>query len=174
MPAEEAAEEEVAAWQEPSEGEIEATAAPRRYEATPGSDMTLTIRELGVYGVPVVSSDASEYLDRGIVHDPDTHLPWNEAAQTNVYLAGHRLGYEGTTSRLVFYKLDTLREGDRVVLEDGNGTTYVYRVTEMFVVQPDDAWVKDPVRDRDIVTLQTCTPIPTFEDRLIVRADRVS
>jgi sortase A len=26
---------------------------------------------------------------------------------------------------------------------------------------------------RDMVTLQTCTPIPTFEKRLIVRADRV-
>ena len=29
------------------------------------------------------------------------------------------------------------------------------------------------VRGRDIVTLQTCTPYPTFEERLIVRADRV-
>jgi sortase A len=29
------------------------------------------------------------------------------------------------------------------------------------------------VRDRDIVTLQTCTPIPYFDKRLIVRADRI-
>jgi LPXTG-site transpeptidase (sortase) family protein len=29
------------------------------------------------------------------------------------------------------------------------------------------------VRGRDMVTLQTCTPYPTFEKRLIVRADRV-
>jgi sortase A len=29
------------------------------------------------------------------------------------------------------------------------------------------------VRDRDIVTLQTCTPIPEFDKRLIVRADRI-
>jgi sortase A len=28
------------------------------------------------------------------------------------------------------------------------------------------------VRGRDMLTLQTCTPIPTLEKRLIVRADR--
>jgi sortase A len=28
------------------------------------------------------------------------------------------------------------------------------------------------LRGRDIVSLQTCTPIPTFEKRLVVRADR--
>ena len=26
---------------------------------------------------------------------------------------------------------------------------------------------------RDLLTLQTCTPIPTFEKRLIVRAERI-
>jgi sortase A len=29
------------------------------------------------------------------------------------------------------------------------------------------------VRGRDMVSLQTCTPIPTFEKRLVVRAERV-
>lgn len=33
-------------------------------------------------------------------------------------------------------------------------------------------WAVDPVRGRDMVTLQTCT-YPTFENRLIVRADGV-
>ncbi|MBA3425449.1 MAG: hypothetical protein ACR2HO_03630 [Rubrobacteraceae bacterium] len=27
--------------------------------------------------------------------------------------------------------------------------------------------------NRDMVTLQTCTPIPTFQRRLIIRAERV-
>src|SRR5215208_4057339 len=37
----------------------------------------------------------------------------------------------------------------------------------------DIAWVMGEVRGRDMLTLQTCTPYPTFEKRLIVRADRV-
>jgi sortase A len=41
------------------------------------------------------------------------------------------------------------------------------------VVGPADTWVMGEVRGRDMVTLQTCTPIPTFEQRIIVRADRV-
>jgi sortase A len=46
-------------------------------------------------------------------------------------------------------------------------------VSETFVVGPADTWVMGEVRGRDMVTLQTCTPIPTFEQRIIVRADRV-
>jgi sortase A len=33
--------------------------------------------------------------------------------------------------------------------------------------------VMGQVVGRDMVTLQTCTPIPSFEKRIIVRADRV-
>lgn len=37
-----------------------------------------------------------------------------------------------------------------------------------------NSWVMGQVmRGKDMVTLQSCTPIPTFEQRLIVRADRV-
>jgi hypothetical protein len=37
--------------------------------------------------------------------------------------------------------------------------------------KPDDSWDMGQVRNRDMLTLQTCIP-PTFENRLIVRADR--
>jgi len=57
------------------------------------------------------------------------------------------------------------------VLRDSLGNPYEYRVREVFVVEPDDTWAVDPVRGRDMVTLQTCT-YPTLENRIIVRADR--
>ena len=100
-------------------------------------------------------------------------MPWEDRKQKNVYLAGHRLGYEGTGSRLIFYNLDKLSSGDAIVLRDRSGNAYEYRVTEKFEVDPSASWAMDSVRDRDIVTLQTCTPIPTYEKRLIIRADRV-
>lgn len=99
-------------------------------------------------------------------------MPWDGDTQRNVYLAAHRLGYPGTGSRLLFYELDKLGRGDEVILK-GRGKAHRYRVSEILVVDPDDSWVMGQVRGRDMVTLQTCTPIPTFEKRLVVRADRI-
>ena len=59
-----------------------------------------------------------------------------------------------------------------MVLEDGLSTPYEYEVSEVFVVDPNDDRAVDPVRGRDMITLQTCT-YPSLENRLIVRADRV-
>jgi sortase A len=74
---------------------------------------------------------------------------------------------------MLFYNLDKLGAGDRVLLKDRSGRPYEYEVSEVFLAEPDDWWVMGQVRGRDMVTLQTCTPIPTFEKRLIVRADRL-
>ncbi len=57
------------------------------------------------------------------------------------------------------------------MIVEGQGETYRYRVAEKRVVDPSDSRVMEEVRGRDMVTLQTCAPIPTFEKRLIVRAD---
>jgi sortase A len=74
---------------------------------------------------------------------------------------------------MIFYNLDKLGVGDRVLLKDRSGNSYEYEVSEVFLAEPGDSWVMGQVAGRDMVTLQTCTPIPTFEKRLIVRADRV-
>jgi sortase A len=121
----------------------------------------------------VFPSDGYDALVNGIAHVPGTSWPWSPTPQRNVYLAGHRMGYRGTWSRMLFYNLDELGEGDRVVLRDRSGSSYEYRVSEVLLVDPTDAWVMGQVRGRDMVTLQTCTPLYTFEKRLIVRADRV-
>jgi LPXTG-site transpeptidase (sortase) family protein len=42
------------------------------------------------------------------------------------------------------------------------------------VVDPTDVWVTEPVEGKEnIVSLQTCYPEPTFEKRLIVRAELI-
>ena len=158
-------------WPEPSGEEVANTQTPLYYPSDVGAELTLTVEAIGLYDVPVISSSNEEDLDRGVIHVPQTPMPWEERDQKNVYLAGHRLGFPGTGSRLVFYNLDKLKRGDRVVLEDGRGDPYEYRVSEVFVVGPEASWVVDPVRGRDMVTLQTCT-FPDLKNRLIVRADR--
>jgi sortase A len=160
-------------WPMPTAEELETAEGPRRYELPRGAIMGLTIDALNIRNAPIISSTERWALDEGVVHMPGTSLPWSGGAQTNVFLAAHRLGYEGTGSRLIFYKLNELAVGDKVVLKDRDGERYRYRVTETFEVDPGDDWVTGQVRDRHMVTLQTCTPIPTFEKRLIVRADRI-
>jgi sortase A len=98
--------------------------------------MGLTIEAMGIYDVPVFDSDGRWALANGVAHNPQTSLPWSQSAQRNVYLAGHRMGYRGTWSRMIFYNLDKLKRGDEVLLKDRAGTSYRYRVSEVFVVDP--------------------------------------
>jgi sortase A len=135
--------------------------------------MGLTVEAIGIYDVPVYDSASQWAMDNGVSHIPETSLPWSNTPQRNVFLAGHRLGWPGTWSHLVFYHLDKLGKGDTVLLRDREGRRYEYQVTETFVADPGDSWVMGQVVGRDMVTLQTCTPIPSFEKRIIVRADRV-
>ena len=135
--------------------------------------MALTIPELGIRNAPVMDSVTRSALNQGVVHLPDTSLPWSDTPERNVYLAGHRLGWPGTGSHLIFYRLNELTGRERITLRARDGTKYNYRVLESLKVRPDENWVTGRVRDRDLVTLQTCTPIPTFQKRLIVRAERV-
>jgi sortase A len=160
-------------WAKPTQEELESANAARHYELLPGAIMGLTIHSMGIYNAPVFDSGSRWALARGIAHIPETSLPWSQGAQRNVYLAGHRMGYRGTWSRMIFYNLDKLKEGDKVVLKDRTGRTYEYRVSETLLADPADLWVMGQVRGRDMLTLQTCTPYPTFQKRLIVRADRV-
>jgi len=158
-------------WPEPTAKQVAAANAPRYYQPTSGADMTLTIEALGLYEVPIISSPSYEVLDWGLMHEPESSLPWEGGAGRNVFIAGHYLGWPGTASHLVFYNLDKLRRGDEVFLEDARGRAYAYRVSESFEAMPDDSWVMGQEVGRDMLTLQTCIP-PLYEERLIVRADR--
>jgi sortase A len=160
-------------WPMPTEEEIQAASQPRRYHLPRGAVMGLTVEAMGIYDVPVYDSASQWSMDNGVSHIPETSLPWSNTPQRNVFLAGHRVGWPGTWSHLVFYHLDKLGAGDTIVLRDREGRRYQYEVTETFITDPSDSWVMGQVRGRDMVTLQTCTPIPSFEQRMIVRADRI-
>ena len=158
-------------WPMPTAAQISAANRPRHYDLPRGAVMGLTIKAIGLYDVPVYDSASQWALDNGVSHIPETSFPWSRAPQRNVYLAGHKLGWPGTDSHLVFYNLNDLRRGDEVLLKNRQGRKYTYRVSEAFVTDPRDSWVMGQVRGRDMVTLQTCIG-PDFKKRLIVRADR--
>ncbi|HEX5912394.1 MAG TPA: sortase, partial [Rubrobacter sp.] len=121
-------------WPKPTRGELESANRERRYELLPGAIMGLTIKAMGIYDAPVFDSDGRWALANGVAHNPQTSLPWSQGAQRNVYLAGHRMGFRGTWSRMIFYNLHKLGKGDEILLKDRAGTSYRYRVSEVFVV----------------------------------------
>jgi sortase A len=146
----------------------EETAPPKRDET-----MKLSIPSMKhVDNVPVYTAAAHNQpaLRNGTLHLAGTGFPWQREA--NVYIAGHRLGYPRTKSFLVFWDLNRLRMGRRVVLKDSEGERYIYRVYDRFVLGPDDASATKPVAGKNVVSLQTCT-LPNYTDRLIVRAELV-
>jgi sortase A len=145
------------------------------------NDLWMTIPKLGLYDNYVSNSDAHSALDYGAAKRVDSEFPWQQG-DTNTYISAHRLGWPGTASDHQFYNLPLLTFGDKIYLYDANGTTYTYEVTEIYEVLPTETWVANQVKDRDVVSLQTCienygdywTMGPNWFVRYVVRADRVA
>jgi sortase A len=155
-------------------GDPLASAAIFGKEPPKGGDLSLTVPDMRrVDDVPVFTGPANDEaaLHDGALHVNSTGFPWQDGA--NVYIAGHRMGFPGTASYLVFFDLGNLEAGDKVVLTDANGTRYTYEVFEKFVVDPNAYSVTQPVPGRSVVSLQTCT-LPDYSQRLIVQAELTS
>jgi sortase A len=155
-------------------GDPLASAALFTTDAPKDSTLKLTVPEMQrVNNVPVYEGPANDEaaLHDGALHINSTGFPWQQGA--NVYIAGHRLGFPGTKSYLVFWDLDKLENGDEVILTDANGTRYTYAVFNKFVTGPTDLSVLEPVPGQNVVTLQTCT-LPDYSERLIVQAELTS
>ncbi len=136
--------------------------------------LELTVPALDrVDGVPVYDAPESGYekaLHDGVVHVRGTGFPWQDVA--NVYIAGHRVGYPGTRSNLVFWDLDKLEKGDEIFLTNADGMRYTYEVFEKRVISPNETSILRPREGKNIVCLLTCT-LPDYSHRLIVQGELV-
>jgi sortase A len=150
----------------------DATRGPQ-LKSPESKELRLTIPGMErVEGVPVYDAPKSGYekaLHDGVVHVRGTGFPW-QGRQANVYIAGHRVGYPGTKSNLVFWDLNRLGKGDEIFLTDSDGTRYTYRVFEKRIISPNDLGILRPVKGKNIVSLQTCT-LPDYSHRLVVRGE---
>jgi sortase A len=148
-----------------TQGEELAASAPK------DTTLQLTIPKMARVGdLPVYDApwDDEAAIDASAAHLDSSGFPWQDGA--NVYIAGHRMGFPGTRSFLVFYDLDVLENGDEVFLTDAEGTKYTYEVFDQFVTDPYDWGPTDPEAGKSILTLQSCT-LPDYTQRLIVQAE---
>ena len=118
------------------------------------------------YARPVLEGTDRPVLALGIGHYVGTAGPGQVG---NFAVAGHR-----TTYGRPFHDVDTLADGDRVVVETA-GTVYVYEVTSREVVRPWEVDVIDPVPDRPgdtpteaLITLTSCHPKYSATERFVV------
>jgi sortase A len=154
--------------------EGENTQTPGRVRGPEDKTLVLSVPKMEMFDalVPSTTGDDEEMLkDYAAIHLDSTGFPWESGA--NTYIAGHRLGYPNTPSFLAFYDLDKLEKGDEVILADADGGVYTYEVFKKTFVGPTDLSVTEPVRGRDIVTLQTCT-LPDYSQRLVVQAEKAA
>lgn len=110
--------------------------------------------------VVVVEGTKSSDLLYAVGHFTGTALPGEKG---NVAIAGHRTFVSGQ----FFKRLDELEPGDTIEMEY-NGNHHVYRVTETWVVLPDETWVIGETKE-SVITLVTCTPPRSTSHRLIIR-----
>ena len=123
---------------------------------------TLTVPRLGLSAV-VAEGDDKPVLDDAAGHLPDTALPWNDG---NAAVAAHRDG--------LFRPLKGIKVGDIMRFDTLYGD-FEYRVTETYIVEPDDIWVLNPTLEPTL-TLISCYPfnfIGNAPKRFIVKAERL-
>jgi sortase A len=132
----------------------------------------ITVPRLDLKDVAVPTGSKQAKLDReGILRLRGSGLPW--ITGSNTFITGHALGFPRTRVPYVFYKLNKMKPGDKIFVEDKEGQEYTFRVYDLMTVEPNDYWTTYPVEGKTVVSLQSCTPIPTFENRLIVRGELV-
>ncbi len=135
--------------------------------------MTLSVPKLGLEDIAVPTADSQVELDReGIIHLDDTGVPWKEGS--NTFIVGHALGFLFTRVPYVFYELDQLKPGDEIIVKDQEENVYTFKVYDRVTVKPEDFWVTYPVPNKTTISLQSCTPIPTFEKRLVIKGELVA
>jgi sortase A len=169
-----AEEKRAAAKEQRAAATVEAdSAAPVTVDAPApaSSQMYLTVPKMGIQNDPVGEGIDEATLQNGAGHEPSSGYPWIPGS--NVYIASHVLGYEGTGSYLHFANLPNMAVGDEIIITDTNGTNYIYQVSEILQVSIYDTWVMEPT-GKDQVSLQTCINPPAYDVRLVVRGDLVS
>lgn len=126
---------------------------------------TLSIPKIGV-NLPVQHGTEEEVLSNAAGHVEFSNLPIGGIG-TRCILSAHR----GLPSARLFTRLDELQEGDLFFLQTGD-RKLAYEVTDIQVIRPEETEKLEPVPDKDLVSLVTCTPYGINTHRLVVTGQR--
>ncbi len=113
--------------------------------------------------IPVLKEDTEENLNISVAHVSGTAGPGEVG---NYVVAGHHMRTYGRH----FNRLHELAKGDEIKFTGPENVTYLYRVFEVLIVEPEDTWVLLPSGEDKLITLVTCDYSRKPSVRLVVRA----
>lgn len=128
---------------------------------------SLSIPKLNLYDLRV--EVGGEDLSTSLIHYLPTSLPGQFG---NVAIFGHSTLpqlFNAKDYKTVFTYLPKMDIGDTIQI-DMEGKTYQYEVFDMFIVKPDEVSVLEQQFNASYLTLVTCVPPGTYNERLIVKA----
>ena len=126
----------------------------------------LTIDKIKVE-LPIYHGTSNEVLSKAVGHLEGTSLPVGGSG-THSVLSAHR----GLPSFKLFTDLDKLELGDTFVINVLD-QTLTYQIDKITIVKPNQVNDLKIEKDKDYVTLLTCTPYGINTHRLLVRGVRI-
>lgn len=117
--------------------------------------------------LPVYDNTSTVALENGIGLLENTSPP-NGGKGTHSVLTGH----SGMSLDRLFTNLYKLKKNDKFYIKV-NGEIHAYQVDQIKKVLPDNLKYLKIEKDKDLVTLVTCTPLFSNTHRLLVRGHRI-
>ena len=125
------------------------------------------VPSINVY-LPIYYGTSKEVLEEGAGVVENTSLPVGGNG-THAVLSAHT----GMASKKLFTDLNLLKEGDIFFIHVLN-QNFAYQVNQIKVVLPEDVGDLYIEKDKDYVTLLTCTPFGINDHRLLVRGEHIA
>lgn len=154
---------------------------PTQQPVVVSNEFKINIPKIGA-NTDIVSNvspyNKQEYLsvlkDNKIAHSNESSLP-DKGIGTAVYLFAHssQQGLLGARDNSAFYLLGELNNGDDILI-NYRGKTLTYRVyMEKVIKSKETEYLNYSDKNKEILILQTCWPIGTNWQRLLVFAERI-
>jgi sortase A len=143
-------------------------------------DPRLIIPKINV-DVPVLYDVGADHnsqmaaMEKGVAHFAIPGANSHPGEIGNTVLSGHSSNdlFDPGEYKFIFAQLERLQIGD-TIYANYNGVRYTYVITKKEVVRPSQVDKLIYPTDKPIMTLITCTPLGTAQDRLLVTAEQIS
>ncbi len=145
-----------------------------------GPEPKLIIPKINV-DVPVVYGANNDHdsmmaaMKKGVAHFAIPGASSVPGQKGNTVLSGHSSNdlFDNGAYKFIFVQLNKLEKGD-TIYANYQGKRYTYTVSDKKLVNPTDVSVLLGTNDKPILTLITCWPIGTANQRIILTADQIS
>lgn len=128
-----------------------------------------------VYGAKNDNDSMMAAMAKGVAHFAIPGASSVPGQKGNTVLSGHSSNdlFDNGAYKFIFVQLNKLEKGD-TIYANYEGKRYTYTVSDKKLVAPTDVSVLLGTNDKPILTLITCWPIGTANQRIILTADQIS